>query len=409
MREWFAGLMTAARLEVRHAFEHPSILVICALLPVFWCLLMAFTFGTGVMTKLPVGLVNEDGGPLARQTVQVLDAVPTISLTSFPTALEAEKALRRGETFATIVFPKNFTTDSLSGRGSSIELLLNKSYYSVSTFIEVDVKSALAAVQMEAGTVRMTAARGGSFAANVSSLRVQAPETYFLGNTAFNFNAYLLPTIIPGLLSVAAGVTFAGVLIREWRDGGSARLLSAVRGRAMAAVLGKLLPWFVWYVLLMLCWIIGFTGWLGWSAAGSLLFWCMGAFFMMTAMAGLTLMLCAYSLTWVIAVSGVICMFAPSFPFTGFSYPFEAMSQGVVFWGSLIPVTHFISLQSECWVLASPVSAMMVPVTKLLLLTVLPLAAGLPVMAWRMKKFAAQETALKKAAEKTAEPTGGAA
>ena len=405
MHGWFAGLATAARLEVRHALRHPSILVICALLPVFWCLLMAVTFGTGIMTKLPVGLVNEDAGPLARETVMVLDAVPTMRLESYATASEAEAALRRGETYATIVFPQHFTRDSLNGRGATIELLINKSYYSVSTFLEVDIKSALAAAQKSAGAERMTAARGGSFAANSRSLRVQAPEVDFIGNTAFNFNAYLLPTLIPGLLSIAAGVTFAGVLIREWRDGGAAELLEAVGGRAGAAVLGKLLPWVFWYILTALCWMVGFTGWLGWPPAGSLVFWAVGSVLFITAMAGITLMICAYSLTWVIAVSGVMCMFAPSFPFTGFSYPFEAMTPGVVFWGHLLPVTHYLALQGECWVLSSPVQTMMEPLRTMALLTIVPLAAGLPVMAHRLRKAARVE---RKAADllKAARETG---
>ena len=45
----------------------------------------------------------------------------------------------------------------------------------------------------------MTAARGGSLKAESNNLRIASPEVYFLGNTGFNFSAYLLPTLIPGL------------------------------------------------------------------------------------------------------------------------------------------------------------------------------------------------------------------
>ena len=44
----------------------------------------------------------------------------------------------------------------------------------------------------------MTAARGGSLKAESNNLRIASPEVYFLGNTGFNFSAYLLPTLIPG-------------------------------------------------------------------------------------------------------------------------------------------------------------------------------------------------------------------
>ena len=157
---------------------------------------------------------------------------------------EAEAALSRAETYGTIVIPRDFTKDSLNGRGSTLELIINKSYYAVGTILEVDVKTALAAVMKSAGTIRMTAARGGSLKAESNNLRIASPEVYFLGNTGFNFSAYLLPTLIPGLIALAAGLTFSGVLVREWRDGGATRLLAAANDFASAAILGKLLPWF---------------------------------------------------------------------------------------------------------------------------------------------------------------------
>ncbi|MFR6028964.1 MAG: ABC transporter permease, partial [Sutterella wadsworthensis] len=282
MKHWFEGLVNTARIECRYTRRHPQQWVICALLPVMWLLFVANTFGTGLMTKLPVGLVNEDGGPLARELVMVLDAVPSLGLRGFETATEAEAALSRAETYGTIVIPRDFTKDSLNGRGSTLELIINKSYYAVGTILEVDVKTALAAVMKSAGTIWMTAARGGSLKAESNNLRIASPEVYFLGNTGFNFSAYLLPTLIPGLIALAAGLTFSGVLVREWRDGGATRLLAAANDFASAAILGKLLPWFVFYVVLGLCWVFGLTGVLGWTAAGSVGVW-IGATVMLIA------------------------------------------------------------------------------------------------------------------------------
>ena len=170
MKHWFEGLVNTARIECRYTRRHPQQWVICALLPVMWLLFVANTFGTGLMTKLPVGLVNEDGGPLARELVMVLDAVPSLGLRGFETATEAEAALSRAETYGTIVIPRDFTKDSLNGRGSTLELIINKSYYAVGTILEVDVKTALAAVMKSAGTIRMTAARRLTGASAINSV-----------------------------------------------------------------------------------------------------------------------------------------------------------------------------------------------------------------------------------------------
>ncbi len=61
MKRWFNGLWAAAKLELLYTRHHPQQWVICALMPVIWLIVVAQTFGTGLMTKLPVGIVNEDG------------------------------------------------------------------------------------------------------------------------------------------------------------------------------------------------------------------------------------------------------------------------------------------------------------------------------------------------------------
>lgn len=391
MKQWFEGLWRAARIECSYTRSHPQQWVICALLPVLWLLVVANTFGTGLMTKLPVGLVNEDAGSLSRELVMVLDAVPSLGLRSFETASQAEAALARAETYATIVIPRNFTKESLNGRGGTIEFLINKSYYAVGTILEVDVKTALADVMKRAGALQMTAARGGSLKAEAASLRIVSPEVYFLGNTGFNFSAYLLPTLIPGLFALAAGLTFSGVLVREWRDGGAARLLSAANGSACAAILGKLLPWFLFYALLGLCWVWGLTGVLGWTAAGSVAVWLGATVMLIASMAAIAVLFTASALSWPIAVSALICFAAPSFPFTGFSYPLESMTPGAAFFGELLPLTHYLAVQGECWILNSPLDHVFSRLVPLALLIAVPMAAGLPILSMRLRGWSAKE------------------
>ena len=255
----------------------------------------------------------------------------------------------------------------------------------------MDVKTALAAVMKSAGTIRMTAARGGSLKAESNNLRIASPEVYFLGNTGFNFSAYLLPTLIPGLIALAAGLTFSGVLVREWRDGGATRLLAAANDFASAAIIGKLLPWFVFYVVLGLCWVFGLTGVLGWTAAGSVGIWIGATVMLIAAMASIAVLFTAASLSWPIAVSALICFAAPSFPFTGFSYPLESMTPGAAFFGQLLPLTHYLAVQGECWILNSPLDHVFTRLAPLALLIVVPMAAGLPILGVRLRAWSSKD------------------
>lgn len=388
MKRWFNGLWAAAKLELLYTRHHPQQWVICALMPVIWLIVVAQTFGTGLMTKLPVGIVNEDGAQYSREVVMMLDSVPSMGLKGYENVREAQAALARADTYATIVIPQHFTRDSLNGKGSTIEFIVNKSYYAIGTILEVDLKQALAAYQKEAGALKMTIARGGTLSHAEDNLRLEVPEVYFMGNQGFNFVAYLLPTLIPGLIALAAGITFAGVLVREWRDGGTYTLLSHANGFASAAILGKLFPWFIFYCVLGFAWVGGIAGWLGWAPAGSLALWLIATVCLVAAMASIAVMLTSTSISWPIGVSAVICVSAPSFPFTGFSYPLESMTPGASFFGDLLPLTHYLAIQGQCWVLNSPLDHTAASFLPLILLIALPMAAGLPILSTRLRVWA---------------------
>lgn len=391
MRHWMSGVWAACQLEIRGIPTRPQEWLSCALLPVCWLLLMAALFGQGLMTAVPVGIVNEDGGQLAREIVLRLDAIPSVCPVSFETRGEADAALKAARTYGTVVLPTHFTRDSLKGEGT-VELILNKSYYAVATTLEVDIKTALADLAKEKGAVKMTAARGGTLQANANRLRIQIPDVYFLGNPGFNFSAYLLPTLIPGLIALAAGLTFGGLLIREWRDGGMSRLLRVAHGYPSAAMVGKLLPWFIFYVAVGLCWVAGFSGWMGWAPAGGYWLWCVSTVLLILSVLSIAVLFCSLAISWILALSAVIAYFAPCFPFTGFSYPLEAMTPGVAWFGQLLPLTHYLAIQGQIWMLNSPVDHTLQTMGVLSLFVVIPLLIGCPIYCWRFRKEAERES-----------------
>ena len=390
MRLWMSGMWAACLREIKGIPSRPQEWISSALLPIFWLLIIVGIFGQGLMTSVPVGVVNEDGGSLSRQVLMKLEALPSVRPVPFDSRHEAEASLKAARTYGTIVFPKHFTRDSLKGEGT-LEFVLNKSYYAVATTLEVDVKTALANLAKEVGAAKMTAARGGTFEANAERLRIQYPEVYFLGNPGFNFSAYLLPTLIPGLIALAAALTFGGLLIREWRDGGTNELLRTANGYASAAMVGKLLPWFGFYCLVGLGWVAGFAGWMGWAPAGSYWLWCAATILFILSVLSIAILFCGLAVSWILGLSALIAYFAPCFPFTGFSYPLEAMTPGVAWFGELLPLTHYLAIQGQIWMLGSPVDHTLKTMGILSLFVVIPLAIGVPVYLWRFRLGARRE------------------
>ena len=357
MRVWCQRALRISVLEVRQVLSHPVEWIAGLAVPLFWALLISFAFGTGIMTKLPVGLVDLDRSALSRETVQALSAIPSITLEPRETLREADSDLRARRTYGTITIPKGFEEENRRGLGAPVVLELNKTYYAIGTILEVDVKTALSALQLQKLAVKRTSAVGGTFEENAKHLRATLPDVWFLGNPSFNFVAYLLPTFVPGLLALGALLAFVSMLSREWREGGLRRLLKEAGGSSTALVIGKLTPWLLVWLLAISVWTAGFAGWAGWGAAGPLLFWFTAGWLLILAMAGLALVVVAVSPTWVLALSAAICLIAPTFPFTGFSFPLDAMTPGARAFGELLPLTHYLEAQSQIWVLDAPLDA----------------------------------------------------
>lgn len=390
MRAWFSKAAAAARFEVAWVLSHPKEWLAAVAAPLVWCLMLAATFGDGLMTQIPVGYTDADRSAASREVIETLSALPSVRLVPFADVAAAERALKTASVYGVVTIPENFEADRRRGTGSPVVLQINKLYYAVGTILEVDLKTALTNLKVAETAVQLTSG-GGTFAENVRRLRLSMPEVYFLGNPAFNFSAYLLPTLVPGVMALGALLGFVASLVREWREGRVTAWLAAARGSATAAVAGKLTPWIAVWFLAGGVWVAGFAGAAGWGVAGSLSVWFLGTALLMLSMVALALFAASLAPSWVIAVSACICLVAPTFPFTGFSFPLDAMSPGAQLFGVFLPLTHYLELQSGVWVLDAPAAVL---IKQLGLLALFPLVmggVGLPMLVRRMHGWVKKE------------------
>ena len=390
MASWFRHAAAAAAFEIRQVLSRPVELVAGVVAPLFWCVVLWFAFSAGTLSHLPVALVDLDQSSASRGVVQALDALASIELKPYENALTADQALRSSKVFASITIPKDFELERRRGEGVPISIDINKSWYAVGTLLEVDFKTAVSTALITQAAVQATA-RGGTFAENAQHLRLTMPDVYFEGNPAFNFVAYLLPTFIPGVIALGALLAFISALSREWRCGGIRTVLSAAGGSGSAVLVGKLLPWVIIFSTAISVWAAAFGGAAGWGAAGPMLLWFTASWLLILAMAGLAALVVAIAPTWVIALSAGICLIAPTFPFTGFSFPLDAMTPGAQLFGSLLPLTHYLEAQAQIWVLGSPLDAVAETQLTLALFPIVLFAAAIPLFAGRVHKWAKAE------------------
>lgn len=376
--------------EARTTSDTPLLWLTGIVVPVFWCLAVVAVFATGLMRNIPVGLVDYDNSAESRDLIRSLDAVASVDFVNYENPQAATADLATGNIYALFVIGHNWSEKTSGSRSdSALELFLNKSYYAIATTVETDLKLALSQIQigqmLEAASVV-----GGGFAGNKERLAVLDADILIAGNPALNFKAYLLTTILPGVLALGAILTCVGSLTREWRLKTVHQVVETY-SHLTGFLLGRMSFWLVLYSLMGLAYLAWFTGWEGWGVQGNLSAWALGIVLFFASMPALAMLYTSLSPSWIIAMSVAIGTTAPIFPFTGFSFPLDSMDAAAQLLAQFLPLTWYLRLHSSQWVLGSELSHTIYLLSMLSLFVIIPAAVGLTLMPRRMRKWAQKE------------------
>lgn len=376
--------------EARTTSDTPLLWLTGIVVPVFWCLAVVAVFATGLMRNIPVGLVDYDNSAESRDLIRSLDAVASVDFVNYENPQAATADLATGNIYALFVIGHNWSEKTSGSRSdSALELFLNKSYYAIATTVETDLKLALSQIQigqmLEAASVV-----GGGFAGNKERLAVLDADILIAGNPALNFKAYLLTTILPGVLALGAILTCVGSLTREWRLKTVHQVVETY-SHLTGFLLGRMSFWLVLYSLMGLAYLAWFTGWEGWGVQGNLAAWALGIVLFFASMPALAMLYTSLSPSWIIAMSVAIGTTAPIFPFTGFSFPLDSMDAAAQLLAQFLPLTWYLRLHSSQWVLGSELSHTIYLLSMLSLFVIIPAAVGLTLMSRRMRKWAQKE------------------
>ncbi len=372
-----AALKASVIREVQTVLSRPWDIAMFIVMPVIWCVLIAGLFGNGLIRDVPVGVVNLDHQPESIELEIKLDALPSVKLFSYTTPLEASDAVKRADIYAYLVIPPNWLDRSGTPQAASLELYFPKTLYAIATTLELDIKQTLLANQMQKlERLAQTAGLNSEQAKRATSLVTVHSIT--LGNIAFNFQAYILPTLIPGILHLALALAVGSRLLAEWRDKNVHDWINVAGGSPLIAFLGKALPWWMLYTLYGFIYVAVMTGYLGWWVQGSLLLWLLGLAFFMAVMTLLPMFLIGVfmPLGWVIVLSCTVGYIAPIFPYTGFSYPLDSMAEPVQWLAMTFPLTHYFQFQGEQWIVAAPLGHSLYTLGKISIFALVWFGAG---------------------------------
>lgn len=391
-RLWLSGVLRSMRRECQKWVAAPGEVFFCAIMPLVWLLVVWGLLGDGLMTRVPVGIVDEDKSSMSREVIRALDACRPLGLESMENSIAALDAMRAGGIYGVIVIPFGYMRDKISGTGSSIILYTDENRYAVGGTFEEAVTAAAEALADETIAAEIMKAGTGAAAAE-RILNLAHPDFCTLGNLASNFLIFLGSTLMPGLITIGATFAFMTAILREIWHKSVREWLICANGSFSAGLLGKLTPHFAFYCLVFLFYIALFSGAGGFTPAGSIPVWFLIGAATIAVFASMSILIAAISPTWRLALVLATGYAAPALPFSGFSIPLDAMDSGVRFFANFIPLTWYIRGQAQELFLGASLSETGMTLPALALLFITPLIIASPLFRRKFSRLAASEQA----------------
>lgn len=337
-------------------------------LPLLTCLMIAAIFSAGQIRELPVGLIDADHTPLSRQLARLIDAAPGVCIAANPADhTAAMQAMRSRSLYGVIEIPQGFERQIKRGEQGDVLFFYDAQFATAAGILAKDVQ---AATMTFAAGIRMVARekRGESAIAVRDSVQAINLRLTSLYNESIDYQTFLGGALVPAILQILIMVVGASAVGREIRDRSVPEWLPAADAHHASALLGKLLPAFIafsaWGVIFLLAWGLLRAE----VAAASRALLLSGMLVMVAAYLLLGALVAAATANLRSALSVVGFYTAPAFAYVGQAFPLMAMPAAAKAWAAILPLTWWIQLQNQHWLMDVPIAASAKPVSALLLM-----------------------------------------
>jgi len=362
------------RREIHRFSKRPIFLMIMFVAPLTFLWLFTSMMGSGLPTKLPAAIVDEDNTHITRQLTRILGSMEethfVLQTNSFT---EARQAMQRGEIYGIFRIPKGTTVEALTQRQPVVSFYTNDTYYIAASLMMKDMRKLgeMAGIAMTRATLQAKGVNENKITATIQPILVEAHP---LGNPHLNYSVVLTNLLVPGIIMLLAMLTTSYALGIEWKRGRQKQLLNMAGGRAWLAVLAKLVPQTMLYTLLF--WVVDLVlySYLQFPCHCGIPRMMLWGFLAVTASQGFGLLLFeAFPGMMRMSMSACSLLGVMEFSLAGFSFPVTAMDRPFQWLANLFPLHHYFYIYVNQALNGYDIGYVWYSVAHLLFFTIVPL------------------------------------
>ena len=386
--QFFAAFWYSARREWDFLVQNRWDFSLMFWMPIVLIFLVWWIFSKGMAVGIPIAVIDNDHSAQSATIIRYIDATPEVAVVkSLHSAAAAQQAIETTDVMAVVEIPENFSTNLLAGKTSRLLLNVNAQYGTHSGMIQKAVQTAVTTFSAGAEMQRRVAIGEDVTLTKTSYAPIQS-QSVALFNTANNYQQFLAVTVVPALLHILSMVIGASTVGRELVDktlGEWYRSLTSPKFASnhasshafnhafnhshpvtlghekpklsliIAGLNGKLIwamfAYTLWAAVALTLVMQIFPIRLASVAITYLIFL---MFMMVSFWLGVIVTVGTFSYRQGLSFTGFIS--APSFAFSGVTFPFLAMSPAAQRWANALPLTHYLNLQTTQLQMGAPPS-----------------------------------------------------
>lgn len=241
---------------------------------------------------------------------------------------ELYQSLDRGKAKAGLLIPPDFTRNVLSGRGASLQLLIDGT----------DSTPANVAMNSSQAIVSSFMQKEGLIPINVSPIDFR-PRLWY--NPDLKSSFFMVPGLIGFLLQMIIPMITATAIVRE-KERGNIEQLLVTPIKSHELVIGKLIPYICIGLTIAMTIILAARFMFHIPVRGNPVTLLSLTFLFLTVCLGIGLLASTVADNQQQATQMIMFFIAPSILLSGFIFPRETMPHFVYFLGYFIPLTYFV-------------------------------------------------------------------
>lgn len=327
--------------ELRRIAQRPRYLLIMMLGIVFSYVFYLSFMGEGQPENLPIGVVDHDGSYLSRRLCHEINATQGVDVVGvYSTHHEARRAMQKQQIYAFLEIPAGTYANVLDFKAPKMALYANNSYLLAGT---LSYKNLATISKLSAAAVQREILRKQGYDEERVMGLIQPVEldAHLISNPMANYQPYVLTTVLPGIVALMAMLLTTYETGRERKEKTLGKWLKVEEGGALAAIIGKNLPYTLIFTLMGVVGNLIFFGPAHYVMLGNFWWLVLAMLLLVTASQSMGVLLSGLIPQQHLSVCVAAIYGALSFSMSGFSYPVTAMPSPLQALANLFPLRHY--------------------------------------------------------------------